>query len=180
MGSQFGWFEKSRGNYTIRLVCYLFCGQTLFLIIVVQDCFNDPSSRLYAEIVWNHYRDRFDRSEFWYWCPSNEGSDWAFYDDARANPDSGRLGVVNFVFTWIWPILLGFAAHANTLILLSLPAYHRGRALHILHGLSDNDDSQSQLKAWEQLIRPLMEEWKTVSVLTTLTSGYVSHSCLCL
>ena len=101
------------------------------------------------------------------WCPSTDCV-------------SQCTGVANPVLPWVWPILLGFVVNTNTLILLSLPAYHRGRALHVLHGLSDDDDSQSQLKAWEQLIRPLMEEWKTVCVLATLTSGYVSHSCLCL
>ena len=118
--------------------------------------------------------DVLDRIGFRYWrVPATCDVDFV---SGCANLESEELGVVNSILAWVWPILLGFVVNTNTLILLSLPAYHHGRALHVLHGLSDDDDSQSQLKAWEQLIRPLMEEWKTVCVLATLTSGYVLHS----
>lgn len=149
MGSQVGCSKKSRGNHTIRW-----------------DFFNDRLSHLYAEIVWNHRCDEFNPSGFWCWCPPTAYSDCVSQCTGVPNPDVGGVALA-----WVWPILLGFVVNASTLILLNLPAYHRGRALHVLYGLSDDDDSQSQLTAWEQLIRPLLEEWKTVCVLATLTSG---------
>ncbi|KIK06139.1 hypothetical protein K443DRAFT_310115 [Laccaria amethystina LaAM-08-1] len=151
MGSQVGHSKHSRG-YAIQ-----------------RDFFSDRSRRfLYTNISWNHQCDAF---EFRYSFPSTACSNYFVQCDGFANPESEKLGVVNAILAWVWPILLGLFVNTNTLILLNLPAYHRGRALHILHGLSDDDDSQSQLKAWEQLIRPLMEEWKIVCVLATLTFG---------
>jgi hypothetical protein len=88
--------------------------------------------------------------------------------------ECGILEVIKSLFSRLSILLLGLVVNVHTLTLLNLPAYHRSRALHVIQGLSDDADFDSQVKAWEQLIRPLIEEWKTVCVLAALMSGYAS------
>ncbi|KIK01060.1 hypothetical protein K443DRAFT_678749 [Laccaria amethystina LaAM-08-1] len=85
--------------------------------------------------------------------------------------ECGILEVIKSLFSRLSILLLGLVVNVHTLTLLNLPAYHRSRALHVIQGLSDDADFDSQVKAWEQLIRPLIEEWKTVCVLAALMSG---------